>query len=639
MAKEEIGMFVNLSWDDLRGWAGSKIVTRGRSYQRQNLVSKLAILDDECLIAWVDGTHRYATRVTIDEEGLPDSICTCPYGYNCKHGVAVVLEYLRQIEEDKRIPKASKDDERLSLFDEEEWEDDLDNQNDNDYDESSLRGTIKSEINAYLVGKTKTQLTELILELAGKFPQMAQELTDRKQLASGDTKSLINRLKKEIREISSEPGWQNHWQQEGYTPNYSEIRIKLETLLKAGHAEEVLILGKELIELGNQQIEESHDDGETATEIEECMPVIVKALEQSSIATADKLAWAVNVVLEDGYDVFNAFGEYLDRRHTKADWNTLADRLLKQLGKMKHSGVKNDFHRNYARDRLSDWIIHALEQAGRNEEVIPLCEVEAQKTGSFTRLVKHLISAKRYSDAENWIQEGIRKTEKELPGIASDLRHRLKEIRTSQKDWVAVATMQIEEFVRYPSEKTFLECQKANAKTKTWPKMRKHLLTYLEKGELPWKQKGWPLGKSNQTKPDASFRNTFPMTNVLIDIAILEKKPEKVLCWYDQLQKNKRSWVGVGDDRIAAAIEDYAPERSVSIWKTIAEDLINQTKPSAYEQAASYLRKAEKIVKREKKQAEWNQYLNELKSKHARKRRFIEILDQSNSLPIIGRKR
>jgi len=632
-------MFVNLSWDDLREWAGSKIVTRGQSYQRQNLVSKLAILDDEGLIAWVDGTHRYATQVNIDEEGVPDSICTCPYGYNCKHGVAVVLEYLRQIEEDKRIPKASKDDERLSLFDEEEWEDDLDNQNDNDYDESSLRGTIKSEINAYLDGKTKTQLTELILELAGKFPQMAQELTDRKQLASGDTKSLINRLKKEIREISSEPGWQNHWQQEGYTPDYSEIRIKLETLLKAGHAEEILILGKELIELGNQQIEESHDDGETATEIEECMPVIVKALEQSSIAKADKLAWAVDVVLKDDYDVFNTVGEYLDRRHTKADWNTLADRLLKQLGKMKHSGVKNDFHRNYARDRLSDWIIHALEQAGRNEEVIPLCEVEAQKTGSFTRLVKHLISAKRYSDAENWIQEGIRKTEKELPGIASDLRHRLKEIRTSQKDWVAVATMQTEEFVCYPSEKTFLECQKANAKTKTWPKVRKHLLTYLEKGELPWKQKGWPLGKSNQTKPDASFRNTFPMTNVLIDIAILEKEPEKVLCWYDQLQNNKRSRIGVGDDRIAAAIKDYDPERSVSIWKTIAEGLINQTKPSAYEQAAIYLRKVERIMKHEKKQSQWNQYLNSLREEHARKRRFIEILDQSNSLPIINRKR
>jgi uncharacterized Zn finger protein len=632
-------MFVDLSWDDLRGWAGSKIVTRGRSYQRQNLVSKLAILDDECLIAWVDGTHRYAARVTINEEGLPDSICTCPYGYNCKHGVAVVLEYLRQIEEDKRIPKASKDDERLLLFDEEEWEDDLDNQNDNDCDESSLKGTMKSEVNAYLDGKTKTQLTELILELAGKFPQIAQELTDRKQLASGDIESLINRLKKEIREISSEPGWQNYWQQEGYTPDYSGICIKLETLLKAGHADEVLMLGKELIQFGNQQIEESHDEGETATEIEECMPVIVKALEQSSIATADKLTWAVDVVLKDDYDVFNAFGEYLDRPHTKSDWNTLADRLLKQLGKMKRTGIKNDFHRNYARDRLSNWIIHALECAGRKEEIIPLCEAEARETGSYTRLVEHPILEERYADAEQWIQEGIRKTEKELPGIASDLRCRLKEIRISQKDWIAVATMQTEEFVRYPSEKTFLECQKANAKTKTWPRVRDHLLFYLEKGELPWQQKGWPLGTSNQTKPDVSFRNTFPMANVLIEIAISEKKPEKVLYWYDQLQNNRRGWISIGDDRIAAAIQDYAPARAVSLWKTIAENLIHQTKPSAYEQAARYLRKAEKIMKREKKQSQWNQYLNSLREQHARKRRFIEILEQSDSRPIISKNR
>jgi len=642
LAKKKTGPFINLSWNDLRKWAGSKIVSRGQGYQRRNLVSKLAVLDNGGLLVWVDGTQRYATQVTIDEEGLPKSICTCPYGYDCKHGVAAVLEYLEQIKKNKRVPKAAKDDERLLHFNRDGWDEDIDGMEDeDDYDdeESPLTNKVKSEINAYLDGKTKTQLTELVHELAGKFPQIAQELTDRKQLASGNAKSLINRLKKEIREISSEPGWQNHWQQEGYTPDYSEIRIKLETLLKAGHAEEVLMLGKELIELGNQQIEESHDDGETATEIEECMPVIVKALEQSSIATVDKLVWAVDVVLKDDYDVFNAFGEYLDRRHTKADWNTLADRLLKQLGKMKHSGVKNDFHRNYARDRLSDWIIHALDQAGRNEEVIPLCEVEAQKTGSFTRLVNHLISARRYSDAEHWIQEGIRKTQKELPGIASDLRLRLKEIRTSQKDWIAVATMQTEEFVRYPSEKTFLECQKANAKTKSWPKVRKHLLTYLEKGELPWQQKGWPLGKSNQTKPDASFRNTFPMTNVLIDIAILEKQPEKVLHWYGQLQKNKHSWVGVGDDRIAVAIKDYAPERSVSIWKTIAESLINQTKPSAYEQAASYLRKAERIMKRERKQSQWNQYLNSLREEHVRKRRFIEILDQSDSRPIISRKR
>ena len=97
----------------------------------------------------------------------------------------------------------------------------------------------------------------------------------------------------------------------------------------------------------------------------------------------------------------------------------------------------------------------------------------------------------------------------------------------------------------------------------------------------------------------------------------------------------RRSWVGIGDDRIATAIQDHAPERSVAIWKTIAEGLINQTKPSAYEQAASYLRKVEKNMQFQKKQSEWIQYLNNLREKHAKKRRFIEILDKSDSRPII----
>ncbi len=118
-------------------------------------------------------------------------------------------------------------------------------------------------------------------------------------------------------------------------------------LLKSGHADEVLKLGEELIELGIRQIEESHDEGETAMEIEECIPAIVKALEQSSMAKADKLAWAVDTVLKDDYGIFHTLGEYLDRPHTKADWNTLADRLLRQLRAMKHSRDKSDSHRNY----------------------------------------------------------------------------------------------------------------------------------------------------------------------------------------------------------------------------------------------------------------------------------------------------
>jgi hypothetical protein len=63
---------------------------------------------------------------------------------------------------------------------------------------------------------------------------------------------MVTRLRKDIREIGEEPGWQNYWQGEGYTPDYSNIRTKLETLLKAGQA----MAGQEKHEEWNQYLQE-----------------------------------------------------------------------------------------------------------------------------------------------------------------------------------------------------------------------------------------------------------------------------------------------------------------------------------------------------------------------------------------------
>jgi uncharacterized Zn finger protein len=84
----------------------------------------------------------------------------------------------------------------------------------------------------------------------------------------------------------------------------------------------------------------------------------------------------------------------------------------------------------------------------------------------------------------------------------------------------------------------------------------------------------------------------------------------------------------VNKDRIADAVADYAPDRAIEIWRKQAENLIAQTKPSAYEEAARYLRKAGVVMAREGKQDEWARYLHDLRETHARKRRLIEILDR-----------
>ncbi len=631
--KRPLDRFSDLTWNDIEEWADGKIASRGRSYQRQGRVSDLAVTDDGSLIAWVDGTERYATRVVLDEDGLPDSICTCPYEFDCKHGVAVVMEYLERVENNGPLPKVKEDDERLELLEDDDWDDEGSD------DENAIPEDIRQDIDDFLKGKTKDQLIELIHDLAEQYPEMARELSDRKQLISGNTQMLVTRLRKEINDIGSEPGWRNHWNDDGYTPDYSGIRKKLETLLKSGHADEVLTLGRELVSTGTRQVEESHDEGETGMEIAVCMPVIVEALDKSSLDSADRLDWALDAVLKDQFEVCEAFAEYLHRRQSKTAWDVLADRLLTRLKGLKPAGGTDDFSLNYERDQLSNWAIHALEQSERDKEIIPLCETETAKTVSYDRLVRLLMDDKRYEDAEHWIQEGIQATKERWPGIAASLRDKLREIRTFEKNWPAVAAMWIEDFVQRPSQRTFTECRKACGKAKVWPKVREYLLRYLEKGELPWKQKDWSLPETGQNVTGRERKDQFPLVGDLIDIAILEKKPEQVLHWYDRRPKQQFGWYGIDEDKIASAVREHAPDRAVEIWKHKAEGLIAQVKPKAYREAAQYLRKAGDVMSKQNKQPQWDQYLRDLREAHARKRSLMETLDGLVGKPIVNKKR
>jgi uncharacterized Zn finger protein len=160
---------------------------------------------------------------------------------------------------------------------------------------------------------------------------------------------------------------------------------------------------------------------------------------------------------------------------------------------------------------------------------------------------------------------------------------------------------------------------------------------------MAWKQKDWPFPESGLDRPDTNQRNRFPLVKDLIDIAIFEKKPDpRVLRWYDQRPKSRFGWHGVDEDAIATAVQAHAPDRAVAIWKNKAELLIAQVKPSAYQETAKYLRKAAKVMRREKKPAEWKIYLKELREQHLRKRRLIEILEILEGLegkPIVKKRR
>src|SRR5262249_52399452 len=124
-----------------------------------------------------------------------------------------------------------------------------------------------AKIEQDLRSKSREELADLVWSLAQRFPQIYQEFRERIALREGDAGGLWAEARGEIRKVTSERAWQSGWTGEGHTPDYSRIRRRLERLLELGHADEVVPLGRELIELGMRQVGESDDEGHTAWEL------------------------------------------------------------------------------------------------------------------------------------------------------------------------------------------------------------------------------------------------------------------------------------------------------------------------------------------------------------------------------------
>jgi uncharacterized Zn finger protein len=95
--------------------------------------------------------------------------------------------------------------------------------------------------------------------------------------------------------------------------------------------------------------------------------------------------------------------QFWQQEYAAADWQSLAEKLTHRLRHFTSTPDEVHFGRNYHHDRLTDWLIYSLEQAGQHDEIIPLCEHEAEKTYSYVRLVQHLKAANRREEAEQWI--------------------------------------------------------------------------------------------------------------------------------------------------------------------------------------------------------------------------------------------
>ena len=399
---------------------------------------------------------------------------------------------------------------------------------------------LDEKIEQHIRSKGQKELADLVWSLTQRFPELHEEFRERIALGEGATDQLVEEARRELLRLTSEPAWVNSWTGEGHVPDYSRLIHRLERLLESGHPDAVVKLGEEIIEAGMEHVGQSHDEGDTASALSECFPIIFKAVAASSLPPAKKLLYVIDSSMKDDYDLIGDAAEIVRSEDFEpAVWSEVADTLARRLESSKGAGDR--LSREYHRDHLTSWIADALEKAGRDDEVLAIYEREARKTNSYERLVHFLIRQKRYEEAQRWAREGIEKTAEKLPGIASALAKSLCEIARLHHRWDEVAAQAAWEFFDEPGQSSFKKLIEMAAKAGCGEKVRELALRFLETGAVPIQKNGshdpeWPLPLLDyiQTlmRSGRRYRSDGPHYDVLVDMAIAEDRPEEVLRWF-----------------------------------------------------------------------------------------------------------
>ena len=222
--------------------------------------------------------------------------------------MATVAAYLQALTDGATVPTADPDDPRWRKLPgaDAEFDEDLDDWDDDDQEDDeeaepamepptrrrSARRTSTArddKIERLIRGKSREELADEVLSLVRRFRELREEYRERISLTEGDVDRLVAQARRELRDRTSEMGWRNHWEGEGHTPDYSRLKHRLERIVELGHSDAVVALGREFIERAMAQVEQSHDEGETAMGVAECLPVVFDAVVKSTRSGPEKI--------------------------------------------------------------------------------------------------------------------------------------------------------------------------------------------------------------------------------------------------------------------------------------------------------------------------------------------------------------
>ena len=570
---------LRLTEDDIRRLATAQSFTRGEDYYASG-----AVFDTQrrgkTLIAQVEGSQYepYQVTITLDEAGVQDTNCTCPYdrGGICKHIIAVLLTYIH----------------KPDSF------------------------TVRPEPAELLAGLDGDTLRHLLTELLTRHPDLLDEVeaalaTQSAQSTPPHRRTPLNpapyrrQVISILHSLDSIRHSEAYWAVSGMVSGLRQVLEAAEDFLAADDGESALVilqvLSEEVIET---YPEFEYAETDVAEFIEELGQPLAEAILNCDLTPARRqellgqlTRWADHL---DDYGVEEALDApitaarqgWSEAPSTAWDgeeewpWADLSD---VQLNVLERRGEADAFlalalqtgrHRRYALKlvelgRAREATAHALDHIALADDALALAD-QLREAGD---LEAALSIAERGLDLEGhkhrlgvWLSE-----------VAAGLGQRELALRARQAAFEAL-----------PSLEDYQALRKLAGDE--WAALQPQLMKTL-------RQKG-----SDQ---------------VLVDVLLSEGQVDEAIGVTDRQARNYRLL-----EQVADAVIPTRPEWVIRVSQREAEGLINRVQSKYYQAAVRWLERARAAYRVQGQEQVWRNYLQNLRQRHSRKRTLLAMLDR-----------
>ncbi|MHC1611597.1 MAG: SWIM zinc finger family protein [Candidatus Methanospirareceae archaeon] len=350
----------DITRDEIRRAFGEKTFARGLEYFENGYV-ETGVKRGNKLIGTVLGSapNPYKVRVEIADE--IHSECTCPVGEMCKHGVALILQWMK---------------ERGSFLD-------------------------ADHLLASLARRDKKELIKIISTIIEEEPVLASKLALSGEVS--EKRVNIEAISRRISHILG--GFLDYYAVPGVVSELEEVKRMGDRLAEAGSYKEAVDVYLLLIKSGVDAFENGVDDsdGILGDFVMECVEDFKMNVEKLGEEQKRALIYEIMEIIEvEDYGLDT--DEMLFGMATKENIAVIEDELLRMIPESGES-----FHVEYHRRRILDLISELYEYLGLHGDALRvMIKAGLKNKDDYLRLARALMTEGKDKEAFEYVRAGVR---------------------------------------------------------------------------------------------------------------------------------------------------------------------------------------------------------------------------------------